>query len=87
MEGKDNPKNTAIWRLPTTQSACNLMNPENILVEYVKTEDALDQMVMQTRSKGAGPPGYQTLAKDASEPPGITRIVYLRHDQEFWTFD
>ncbi|MCP3684812.1 MAG: hypothetical protein GY861_19260, partial [bacterium] len=87
LEGKENPKNTAIWRLLTTQSGCNLMNPENVLVEYVKTEDALDWMVKQIRSKGARPPGYQTLTKDASQPPGVTGIIYLGHDQEFWTFD
>ncbi|MCP3684027.1 MAG: hypothetical protein GY861_15200, partial [bacterium] len=87
LEGKENPKNTAIWHLLTTQSGCNLMNPGNILVEYVKTEDALDQMVKQIRSKGAGPSGYQTSAKDASQPPGVTGIIYLGHHQEFWTFD
>ncbi|MCP3684041.1 MAG: hypothetical protein GY861_15270 [bacterium] len=44
-------------------------------------------MVKQIRSKGAGPPGYHTLAKDASQPPGVSGIIYLGHDQEFWTFD
>ncbi len=57
------------------------------MLQYVKTEDALDQMVKQIRSKGAGPPGYQTLAKDTSQPPSVTGSICLGHDQEFWTFD
>ncbi|MCP3681196.1 MAG: hypothetical protein GY861_00765, partial [bacterium] len=38
LEGDEDPRNTAIWRLLTTQSGCNFFNSDNIFVEYIKTE-------------------------------------------------
>ncbi|MCP3681220.1 MAG: hypothetical protein GY861_00890, partial [bacterium] len=64
LSGKEDPKNTAVWRLLTTQSGCNFFNPDNIIAEYIKTEDALDQMVPEIKGKGAGPPWYQIFPID-----------------------
>ncbi|MCP3685084.1 MAG: hypothetical protein GY861_20675, partial [bacterium] len=86
LEGKEDPKNTAVWRLLTMQSGCNFFNPDNIFVEYVKTEEALDRMVKEIKEKGAGPSGYQTFPADTDVPSGTTGIIYLGQDQEFWTF-
>ncbi len=63
------------------------MNPNNILVQYVITEDNLNWMVTQVKSKGAGSPGYQTVPKDSDKPPGTTGIIHIGHDQGFWTYD
>ncbi len=46
------------------QSGCNFFNPDNIIVECVKTEDALDRMVLEIKGKGAGPPWYQIFPVD-----------------------
>ncbi|MCP4650389.1 MAG: hypothetical protein GY853_09970, partial [PVC group bacterium] len=87
LSGKEDPKNTAVWRLLTMQSGCNFFNPDNILVEYVKTEEALDRMVTEIKEKGAGPLGYQTFSADAEMSSNTTGIIYLGQDQEFWTLD
>ncbi|MCP3686119.1 MAG: hypothetical protein GY861_26020, partial [bacterium] len=42
LTGKEDPKNMAVLHLLTMQSGCNFFNPDNTIVEYVKTEEALD---------------------------------------------
>ncbi|MCP3681195.1 MAG: hypothetical protein GY861_00760, partial [bacterium] len=87
LTGKEDLKNTAVWHLLMMQSGCNFFNPDNIIVQYIKTEDALNQMVMEIKGKGAGPSWYQIFPVDTDAPPGTTGIIYLGQDQEFWTFD